>query len=267
MGTVERKGSSRRQQQKNHGLKEKRGSHFRTVCFGGFEEGQVLCYLWDIVKALEPKGGTRTDQSGNLQAEPEDITRTVQRGKLEKQLRRRIRVEMRRYFARCKRRNMRAIAMMLCTVLSLCWLFGVQIGIDRVSGNSMYPYLNNGDWIVYSRAGKGIRRDDVVVFEKNGEIMVKRVAGLPGDRVEMNHTGSRVLVNGEETGEEYMAITRPEEETGREPLGAPQTVMQGQYLVLGDNRAESVDSRDSSVGTVPSEHVLGKVIWIVRKGR
>ena len=53
METVERRGRSRRERGKDRGIKEKRSSHFRTVCFGGFDEGQVLCYLWDIVKALE----------------------------------------------------------------------------------------------------------------------------------------------------------------------------------------------------------------------
>ena len=131
----------------------------------------------------------------------------------------------------------------------------------------MYPYLNHGDWIVYSRVGKGIRRDDVVVFEKNGETMVKRVAGLPGDRVEINRAGSRVVVNGEQVKEAYVTLTNAEDEKSGNQLGGPHTVMNGQYLVLGDNRAESVDSRDSNVGTVPLEDVLGKVVWIVRKGR
>lgn len=260
METVEKKGQSRRQKRKSRGIKGKKSSHFRTVRVGGFEEGQVLCYLWDIVKVLEMGWGEAGLESGE-----ETGAEEVQR--LEKQLRRRVRVEIRRYFTRHKRRNMRLLAGILCAVLCVVWLFGYQIGVDRVFGNSMYPYLNDGDWIVYSRRGRGIRRDDVIVFEKNGEIMVKRVAGLPGDRVEMNRTGSRVVLNGVEEREEYVTLTKPGDEKDREPLGAPQTVMNGQYLVLGDNRAESVDSRDSNVGTVPSEDVLGKVVWIARKGR
>ena len=131
----------------------------------------------------------------------------------------------------------------------------------------MYPYLNDRDWIVYSRMAREFRRNDVVVFEKNGEVMVKRVAGLPGDRVEINRAGNQVVVNGEEIREDYVTLTKPEELESREKMGPAQVVMNGQYLVLGDNRAESVDSRDSNVGTVPSENILGKVVWIVRNGR
>lgn len=249
METVERGEQSRRRRRKSNRKKEIRNVHFRTVCIGGFEEGQVLCYLWDIVKTLE---------AGKEKAPPEE--------RLEKQLRMRVRVEMRRYFTRRKRRNGRFAAGMLCIVLFTGWLFGYQIGVDRVAGTSMYPYLNNGDWIIYSRRGKEIKRDDVVVFEKSGESMVKRVAGLPGDCVEFNRTGSRVVVNGVQIDGEYVTLTLGEGKT-EDPLGAPQIVMNGQYLVLGDNRAESVDSRDRNVGTVPAVDVLGKVIWIVRDGR
>lgn len=42
--------------------------------------------------------------------------------------------------------------------------------------------------------------------------------------------------------------------------------MDGQYLVLGDNRAVSVDSRDSQIGTVPEKDVLGRVILVIRAG-
>ena len=219
--------------------------------FGGFEEGQVICYLWDIVKSLE----TGPD------------TAAARNAVLKKQLRRRVRVEMRRYFARQKRRNMRLLAGALCTFLCVGWLFGFVIGIDRVSGTSMYPYLNDRDWIVYSRLSGELRRDDVVVFEKNGEVMVKRVAGLPGDRVEMNRAGNQVVVNGEQIREEFVTITEPVSGERREQAAPTQVVMNGQYLVLGDNRAESVDSRDSNIGTVPEEDVLGKVILIVRDGR
>lgn len=98
--------------------------------------------------------------------------------------------------------------------------------------------------------------------------MVKRVAGLPGDQVEFNRSGSRVLVNGAQEPEEYVTLARPEygDTKEEERMSAIQTVMNGQYLVLGDNRAESLDSRDRKIGTVPSEAILGRVVWIVRRG-
>ena len=213
----------------------------------------MICYLWEIVKSLET--GQAVGASG------QDRLR-----KLEKQMRGRVRVEMRRYFARRRRRAIRMAAVILAVALSVGGLFVFLIGVDRVSGMSMYPYLNDGDWIVYSRIGKEMRRDEVVVFEKDGESMVKRIAGLPGDTVEINASGSCVIVNGVQVREDYVTLTDGDQEKAEDEMGLPLTVMNGQYLVLGDNRTVSIDSRDNNIGTVPEEAVLGRVIWIVRAG-
>lgn len=236
------RGKSRKHQRK-------KAAHFRVARFGGFEETQIICYLWDIVKAVDtgedPEGG---DLPG-----------------LKKELRRRIRVEMRRYFVRHRRRNVKLIVTALALAACVIGTFGFLIGIDRVSGNSMYPYLNYGDWVVYSRQlGNGIHRDEVVVFEKNGENLVKRVAGLPGDTVEISETGGRVVVNGNEVQENYVTLTGSSGKETASRMGQPLTVMDGQYLMLGDNRGVSIDSRDGEIGTVPREHILGKVMLIVR---
>lgn len=147
-------------------------------------------------------------------------------------------------------------------LLCVTGVFGCLIGVDRVSGNSMYPYLNNGDWIVYSRIGSRYVRDEVVVFEKDGENLVKRVAGLPGDRVEISTSGGRVVINGVQIREDYVTLADTDGE--KDDMGPPLTVMDGQYLVLGDNRSVSIDSRDSGMGTVPAEHIMGRVVLVVR---
>ena len=251
METAALKRKSRRKMRKGQTGKGRGTSHFRTVCFGGFEETQIICYLWNVIKSMEEG---RNAGSGNLAT-------------LEKQMRRQMRVEMRRYFARRKRRNLKLIAGALVIVLCSICLFGFVIGVDRVSGNSMYPYLNHGDWIVYGRGMGGIQRDEVVVFDKNGESLVKRVAGLPGDTVEISPSGGEVVVNGVQIRENYVTLTDPVQDEKEQERGAPLTVMEGQDLVLGDNRSVSIDSRDSSMGTVAAEQILGKVILIVRMGQ
>lgn len=143
-----------------------------------------------------------------------------------------------------------------------------MVEVDRVNGNSMYPYLNHDDWIVFSRPGTPAKRDDVIVFEKNGETLVKRVAGLPGDTVEISASGGRVVINGVQIREPYVTLTGPEsgKEKDDRTMGAPQTVMDGQYLVLGDNRSISIDSRDSNLGTVAADEVMGRVVLVIRSG-
>ena len=253
METAESKGKSRKSRRKDRGRRNRKPSHFSTVRFGGFEEGQIICYLWEIVKALE---AVRTADARGADGLRE----------LEKRMRGRVRVEMRRYFVRRRARGIRILAGIVVAALGIGSLFFFLIGIDHVAGTSMYPYINDGDWIVYSRTGKEMRRDEVVVFEKDGESMVKRIAGLPGDTVEINASGSCVIVNGVQVREDYVTLTDEEQEKAEDEMGLPLTVMNGQYLVLGDNRTVSIDSRDRDIGTVPEEAVLGRVIWIVRAG-
>ena len=251
MKTAGYKKESRRRGQKGRKEKERARSHFDTVRSGGFDEPQIICYLWEIVKtmeAVEPGNGKLSS--------------------LKNQLRGRIRVEMRRYFARRKRRSVRTILCILLTAAGLAGVSGFVIGVDRVSGESMYPYFNNGDWIVYSRIGRRYEMNEVVVFERNGENYVKRIAGRPGDTVEISLSGGRVVVNGEQMRESYVTLTSPVADHGgagdSDRLGEPLTIMDGQYLVLGDNRNVSIDSRSRDMGTVSEEEILGHVILSIR---
>lgn len=262
----------------------------------------MICYLWELVKLMEPVNPTHEPDMGSQKMR-----------ELERQIRGRVRVEMRRYFLRRKRRSVKLAAVVLLALASVVGLFTCVLGVDRVRGDSMYPYLNNGDWIVYSRIGAPAGRNDVVVFEKNGENFVKRVAGLPGDTVEISASGSRVVVNGTQVREDYVTLAMPDggsdisqeskgndggqesagnaisqesagnnsgqERVGNddgqgdawradqvaEQMGVPMTVMDGQYLVLGDNRSISIDSRDSRMGTVPAEEMRGRVVLVIRK--
>lgn len=303
MRGAEIKGKSRRQMRAGSMNKTGKSSHFRTVRFGGFEETQIICYLWDVIKAVEAGTAARAGASDR----PDSLAEEA------RQLRMQMRVEMRRYFARRKRRNVRTVLTFITLVLSVTCLFSFVIGVDRVSGESMYPYLNNGDWIIYSRLGGRFNRDEVVVFENGGENFVKRIVGLPGDTVEISASGSRVVVNGTQVREDYVTLAMPDggsdisqeskgndggqesagnaisqesagnnsgqERVGNddgqgdawradqvaEQMGVPMTVMDGQYLVLGDNRSISIDSRDSRMGTVPAEEMRGRVVLVIRK--
>ena len=253
------RGTSRRKERVGRWKKEKRFIHFKTVRSGGFDENQIICYLWDIVKSVEEVRNTGEAQ------------RIQELAALAMKIRRQIRVEIRRYFLRQKRRNVRIILMILILFFCVVGVFGFLIGVDRVSGNSMYPYLNDGDWILYGRIGGELRRDQVVVFDRNGESFVKRIAGLPGDTVEISASGSRVVVNGTQVSENFVTLTKEKTEGGVEKygnqMGMSLTVMDSQYLVLGDNRSISIDSRNEDMGTVPEEDILGRVLLIVRTGR
>lgn len=147
----------------------------------------------------------------------------------------------------------------------------------RVEGSSMFPLLESSDgvfvnklsylrvdaaraarWIPGLDASEGEawrpfgapRRGDVVVFRwprDERQYFVKRIIGLPGDAVRIR--GGEVHLNGEALDEPY--VERPSRESIVERV-----VPEGHYYVLGDNRAESDDSR--RWGSVPEENIIGK---------
>jgi len=131
----------------------------------------------------------------------------------------------------------------------------------KVEGTSMMPTLEDQERIFINkfiyRLGVGdIERGDTIVFyfpHDPAKSYIKRVIGLPGDRVEVER--GRVRVNGFQIDEPYV----PDEYRDTNSA-APLTVPEGQYYVLGDHRSSSNDSR--SWGTVPRRFVYGKAVFI-----
>jgi signal peptidase I len=121
----------------------------------------------------------------------------------------------------------------------------------RVDGSSMEEALNDGDRILVSDGLYGpIVQGDVIVFHVLDEVLVKRVIACPGDSVSM--ISGQVFVNNvslEESTPYWLqtADTFP-----------PLSLQSGEYFLLGDNRAVSVDSRE--FGPVREDQVMGKVL-------
>jgi signal peptidase I len=128
--------------------------------------------------------------------------------------------------------------------------------VVEVSGRSMMPTLRDGErYLVdrfYYQAG-GLKRDDVVVLERDGEELVKRLVGMPGDRLAL------VMGPDREVYELANLTTGQKGRLGATPDGTLRpvevTVPAGQYFVLGDNWWRSDDSR--SFGPVPRQSIHG----------
>lgn len=131
----------------------------------------------------------------------------------------------------------------------------------KVEGTSMMPALVDQERIFinkfFYRFGLGkIERGDVVVFhfpEDPSKSYIKRVIGLPGDRVEV--TRGTVLINGRPLVEDYL----PEQYRDRQSA-APVEVPPDQYYVMGDHRSSSNDSRNW--GTLPRNYIYGKAVFV-----
>jgi signal peptidase I len=152
----------------------------------------------------------------------------------------------------------------------------------KIPTGSMEPNLLIGDHLIVNKMifaptvsgverallpGRSISRGDVVVFkypEDPERDFIKRVIGLPGDRVEVRQ--KRVFVNDKPLREPYAHYADGPPGTGpvrsddvREAYG-PVTVPQGQYFMMGDNRDNSQDSR--FWGYLPHHYVKGQALFI-----
>lgn len=129
----------------------------------------------------------------------------------------------------------------------------------RVEGTSMVPMLQDQDRLCINKLAYrvgSIQRGDVVVFQyprDPSRSYIKRVIGLPGDNVRIEH--GRVLLNGVEQTEGYVPARYADERTEPEV-----TVPAGNFFVMGDHRSVSYDSRD--FGPVERHYIYGKAAFV-----
>ena len=157
---------------------------------------------------------------------------------------------MRRSFVRAAVRSGATLAFLAAGAL----LAGpAQIRFTYVDSASMEPAFRPGDRLVNLRI-LGLSRGDVVSFASpvDGQLMVKRLVGLPGDRVGV--VGGCLRLNGDSVREPYLREPRINYDL------TPRSVAAGEYFLLGDNRNNSEDS--SVWGPVPGELLRGKVVFI-----
>ena len=143
-----------------------------------------------------------------------------------------------------------AVAAAICGLLRL-FVFHTA----RITGSSMERTLNGGDVVlVYDLAyafGNAPQRGDIVecTFPERSGRYVKRLIGLPGDRIEIRE--NCVYINGEYLSESYVSSVA---EDYAIQLGTDD------YFVLGDNRADSYDSRAADMGTLKQKDIHGRVL-------
>ncbi len=139
-----------------------------------------------------------------------------------------------------------AIAVLIATL----WLPVLQI-----HGSSMTPTLYEDNIVVSSKSGD-VSYGEVVAFYYNNKILVKRVIALPGDWVDIKADGT-VYVNGSLVDEPYIS----EKAYGDCNIEFPYQVPDAKYFVMGDHRSTSTDSRNSAVGCVSEEQIVGRIIF------
>lgn len=123
----------------------------------------------------------------------------------------------------------------------------------RVNGDSMYPYLKEGEVLILNKMDKSYNRFDIVVVNSNGTKIIKRIIGMPGESIE--YKDCKLYINGEEM--EDFIDNCSTEDFSLEGLYKYAIIPEEYYFVMGDNRRNSSDSRDYRVGLISKSQIEG----------
>lgn len=149
------------------------------------------------------------------------------------------------------------VSVIIVVAAAAVLLATLMFPVLRIYGTSMTPTLNEGD-IVVSVKGTNLKRGDVIVFYYNNKILCKRLIGKPGDWIDIDKNGN-VSVNNVQLDETYL----PEKALGDCNIELPYQVPENRYFVMGDHRSVSVDSRNTQIGCISEEQIVGRIIFSI----
>lgn len=155
-------------------------------------------------------------------------------------------------------RTLRSTIYSLIVVAAVAVLVAtVFMPVLRIYGSSMAPTIGEGE-IVVSLKGADFTCGDVIGFYYGNKLLVKRVIAGPGQWVDMDEEGN-VSVNGQPLDEPYIT----DKAYGDVNIELPYQVPDGKYFVMGDHRSTSADSRNTAVGCIADEQIVGRIVFRV----
>lgn len=158
-----------------------------------------------------------------------------------------------------KKRERSMLVIRLCILTTVCaiaiLISNFFMPVLRIDGLSMEPTIREKD-VVVAINSSSVKQGDIIAFYYNNKILIKRAIAFSGDLVDIDENGN-VSVNGEELAEPYV---------GRKALGEcnidmPYTVPENRIFVMGDHRLTSIDSRNTVIGCVSDEQIVGRILF------
>ena len=144
------------------------------------------------------------------------------------------------------------LIMVLIFAVSRCFSIGLA------TGESMSPTIPSPSILLINKLDKDLQRNDIVVCREGGlKTITKRIIGVPGESVTITVDG-KVFINNTLYEDEYGNISFPMYLSGDRSY--PVVLGEDEYFVMGDNRNDSADSRNTEIGNIKKENIVGKVM-------
>ena len=161
-------------------------------------------------------------------------------------------------YKRRYRRVLRSTVYTLVVVAAIAVLVAtIWMPVLQIFGSSMSPTLREGD-VVVSIKGSDFKQGDLVAFYFGNKILVKRCIAGPGQWVNIDEAGN-IYVDSKLLDEPYLT----EKALGDCDIELPYQVPESRYFCVGDHRLTSIDSRNTSVGCISEEQIVGKIVFRV----
>lgn len=149
------------------------------------------------------------------------------------------------------------MAALIALTAAIVLAIALWMPVTQIHGDSMSPTLVENDFVVCVKE-KQYKTGDIIAFYYNNKILVKRVICSAGDYFDMDMSG-RVYVNDTLIDEPYVK----EFAVGDTNIKLPYQVPEGKIFVMGDHRDTSLDSRNTAIGCVADEQIVGKLIFCI----
>ncbi len=154
-----------------------------------------------------------------------------------------------RYKEIIKKSNIKNIIIIIIIGLIIFEINQYFFQVCVVHGDSMHPTLKNGNIIFIKKFNLNIEYNDILVIKKGDKIIIKRVVGLPNDKINIDQY---LFVNGQKKENLYI------ENSG--DIKSEVLLKDNEYFVLGDNINYSIDSRFKEIGIIYKDEIIGKMI-------